>query len=144
MLLLLLFYLFIYFLKNPSLNNSSKFRFSNLIPNFQNSNSHIYLFNHYYFCYYYYSIYLFIFKIPSLNNSSKFQFLSNLIPKIPIFKSNFQNANFQIILELSIFLNNFDFTLVFKYFFNSTTLHLSLRFRNTKNPVFSKLVALFS
>ena len=44
-------YLFIYLFvfKIPSLNNSSKFRFPNLIPSFQNSNFHIYLFNHYIF-----------------------------------------------------------------------------------------------
>ena len=49
--LLLLFYLLIYLFifKIPSLNISSKFRFPNLIPRFQNSNFHIYLFNHYIF-----------------------------------------------------------------------------------------------
>ena len=42
MLLLLVFYLFIYFLKISFLNNSSKFQFPNLISNFQNSNTGAY------------------------------------------------------------------------------------------------------
>ena len=47
--------LFIY-----SIYHSFIFWYPNLIPDFQNSNFHIYLFNHYYLRYYYYSIYLFL------------------------------------------------------------------------------------
>ena len=75
-------YLFIYLFifKISSLNNFSKFWFPNLIPSFQNSNFHIYLFNHYIFVI---IIILFIYLFIYFQNSffkwfSKFQFL-NLI-----------------------------------------------------------------
>ena len=60
-------YLFIYLFifKISSLNNFSNFWFPNLIPSFQNSNFHIYLFNHYIFVIIIILfIYLFLFKIP--------------------------------------------------------------------------------
>ena len=55
----LFIYLFIF--KIPSLNNFLKFRFPNLIFNFQTSNFYIHLFNLYHFGHYYYFIYLFIY-----------------------------------------------------------------------------------
>ena len=84
-----LFYLFIF--KIPSLKfNSSKFRLSNLISNFKNSNIYVIYLIIIFVIIIILFIYLFIFKILSLNNSSKFRFL-NLIP-------NFQNSNFHIYL----------------------------------------------
>ena len=52
--IIIILFIYLFILKKIlSVNNFSKFLSPNLISNFQNSNFHIYLFSHYYLCYYY-------------------------------------------------------------------------------------------